>query len=389
MSNTCDVIVVGAGISGVAVAYYLKKAGVGRVTILERNDAGSGGTGKSAAIVRQHYSTDLMAKIALESVEIFSSLKAELEFDVGYAAAGYLFLVPRDGADVAKKCMEMQRQVGVDTQWIETAELASRYSWLNTEELVGGVYEPRGGFADPIRSVEGYLKNFEKLGGVYSRRTACRALLRDGAKVTGVLTDAGPIQAGAVVNAAGPWAAPLAASAGMPLKMRTVREQDTVWEARSGRPLPEMSVSAGFDAIYVRPLGQCRFVVGRGFPKPYEDVDPNNFKESADAEFIDDISMRFQHRFPPMAGARLVDSYASLYDVTPDWYPYIGPRANVPGYFDFSGGSGHGFKIAPALAKRLAQAIASGRADGELMRLSYDRVGSDRLFQQAYGGNRG
>lgn len=389
MSNTCDVVVVGAGISGVAVAYYLKKAGVGRVTVLERGEAASGGTGKSAAIVRQHYSTDLMAKIALESVEIFSALRSELECDVGYAAAGYLFLVPREGADVAKKCVEMQRKVGVDTQWIEPAELASRYSWLNTEGLVGAVYESRGGFADPIRSVEGYLQAFAKLGGVYSRRTACRALLRDGDTVTGVLTDAGPIQAGAVVNAAGPWAALLAASADLPLMMRSVREQDTVWEARSERPLPEMSVSAGFDAIYVRPLGQRRFVVGRGFPKNYEDVDPNNFKESADAEFIDDVSTRFQHRFPPMSGARLVDSYASLYDVTADWYSYVGPRANVRGYFDFSGGSGHGFKIAPALAKRLAESIASGRADPDLTRLSYDRVENGNLFQQAYGGNRG
>ena len=82
-------------------------------------------------------------------------------------------------------------------------------------------------------------------------------------------------------------------------------------------------------------------------------------------------------------------SYAALYDVTADWYPYVGPRRDVPGYADFCGGSGHGFKIAPAIAEELAGWLATGSVAPDFAALSHDRVADGRLFVQSYGGNRG
>ena len=111
---------------------------------------------------------------------------------------------------------------------------------------------------------------------------------------------------GSVVNAAGPWAGHLAASAGIALSMRTVREQDSIWEARPDRPLPTGSISNGVDAIYLRTLGDRRFVVGRGFPKAYHDVDPYNYKLSADEAFIADVQTRMERRFPPATLTRAV-----------------------------------------------------------------------------------
>ena len=75
--------------------------------------------------------------------------------------------------------------------------------------------------------------------------------------------------------------------------------------------------------------------------------------------------------------------------MTPDWYPFTGPRAGLAGYCDASGGSGHGFKIAPAIGRELAGWIVDGRAAADFAGLSYDRVARKELFQQAYGGNRG
>ena len=129
------------------------------------------------------------------------------------------------------------------------------------------------------------------------------------------------------MNAAGPWAKPLAASAGLELPLRAVREQDTVWQVPAGRAVPKTSVSMGVDACYYRPLGDNRFIIGRGFPKEYVDVDPYNYKTSADEDFISDVQARVEHRFPAFAGMRLIEAYAALYDVTPDWYPFVGPRS--------------------------------------------------------------
>ena len=248
---------------------------------------------------------------------------------------------------------------------------------------------PDGGYADPVASTEAYIAAFERAGGMVRTKTSCRALLGDKSRVTGVLLDDGEIAAGVVVNAAGPWAKPLAESVGIAMQMRAVREQDTVWETRGDRPIPGGSVSNAVDAIYLRPLGDRRFIVGRGFPKDYVDVDPYNYKTSADDGFIADVQGRLERRFPSFVGARLIASYAALYDVTADWYPYVGARSNTAGYVDFCGGSGHGFKIAPAMAYELARWVMSGVVADDFRQLSYDRLDKGMLFAGSYGGNRG
>ena len=389
MSEVFDVVVVGCGITGAGTAYHLKKFGVDRVLLLERRTPAAGGTGKSAAIVRQHYSNPLPARLAMESVEMFAAMPDELGADGGYKPAGWVFLVPPDLLEGARENVVMQQTVGVDTRLLDDQEISEMMPWLNTEGVAGVAHEPKGGYADPVQATEAYLKAFKDLGGEAWISTPARTIIREDDKVTGVITDEGPIAAGAVVNAAGPWAALLAQSAGIELEVKALREQDTVWEARVERPLPTSSISNAVDAIYVRPLGGRRYVVGRGFPKEYFEVDPNNYKETVDEDFVSDVATRLQHRFPPFVGATRIDSYGALYDVTPDWYPFTGPRAGLSGYFDACGGSGHGFKIAPALSRHLARWIVDGTIDDEFARLSHDRLGDGQSFVQAYGGNRG
>jgi sarcosine oxidase subunit beta len=145
----------------------------------------------------------------------------------------------------------------------------------------------------------------------------------------------------------------------------------------------------GVDATYFRPLGQDRFIIGRGFPKEYFDVDPYNYKASADDAFIADVQARVERRFPTFQGMKLIEAYAALYDVTPDWYPFVGPRAGIVGYADFSGGSGHGFKIAPSIARELADWLLTGKVSDDFRQFSHDRIAAKNLFVQSFGGNRG
>jgi sarcosine oxidase subunit beta len=81
--------------------------------------------------------------------------------------------------------------------------------------------------------------------------------------------------------------------------------------------------------------------------------------------------------------------YAALYDVTPDWYPFVGPRVGLVGYADANGGSGHGFKLGPAIGRSLARWLVEGEVEEDFKRLSHDRLASGRSFAQGYGGNRG
>ena len=388
MNQTFDVIVVGAGITGASTAYHLKRNGVTNVALFERHSPAAGGTGKSAAIVRQHYSTTLLARLTQESINLFRAMPDEIGADSGYVRSGWCFLVPEKMLEAATDNVELLQSCGIDTRFLATDEIRDRFPWLNPQGVSGVVYEPDGGYADPVRTTEAYVKGFTDIGGSLHVNTPVRALMRSGDKVNGILTDDGPIKASSVVNAAGPWSKFLAGSVGIDLNLRSVREQDTVWEARSNRPIPEISISNAVDAIYLRPLGQRRFVVGRGFPKEYIDVDPNNYKETADEDFVSEIQTRLEHRFPPFAGARRIDSYAALYDVTHDWYPYIGPRGGLTGYFDACGGSGHGFKIGAAIGLHLARWIGTNEVDKDFAQLSYDRIANNEPFVGAYGGNR-
>lgn len=386
---TYDAIVVGCGISGAATAYHLKKQGAGRVLVLETGSGPAcGPTGKSAAVVRMHYSHPVLVRMAMESREMFANMAELLGRDGGFRRKGWWLAVGADMIEQVRMNQEMQRGLGLETELIPPEQLAQRAPWLNTEDVAGLVFEPESGYADPVQTTEAFAAAFTDLGGEIRFKTACRSLMREGDRITGVMVDDGPIDSGLVVNAAGPWSKFLGATAGIELDLRAVREQDVVWEVRPGHPMPECSFSTTLEAAYCRALGNGRFILGLGFPKPYVDVDPYNYKTTID----DDIQMlsfeKNAKRLPGLQGAKLIASYASLYDITPDFYPYVGPRAALSGYSDFSGGSGHGFKIAPAISRHLAEWLLTGSADPEFVGLSYDRLAQGRNYG-GLGGNRG
>ena len=384
-----DFVVVGAGIAGASTAYHLKKAGAKRVLLLDRGGAASGGTGKSAAIMRQSYSTKLLVRLAKRSIAMLRDAPQELGRPGGLAEIGYTILYSADMLEGARRNFAMQRSLGVVNEWRDGYGFPELLPETDPAGIAAMVHEPEGGYADPVQATEAYVHAFQREGGEFRPRTPARRLLGDARKITGVELDSGAIAAGTVVNAAGPWARPLAESAGLALPMRAVREQDTLWEIAAGRPLPRTSISNGVDAIYLRPTGERRFIIGRGFPKEYFDVDPYNYKTSADQDFISDVQTRVERRFPAFAGMKLIEAYAALYDVTPDWYPVVGPRAGLAGYADFSGGSGHGFKIAPAIGRELADWLLTGKVADDFRQFSHDRIAQGNLFVQSFGGNRG
>jgi sarcosine oxidase subunit beta len=389
MPQSFDVVVVGAGITGASTAFHLRRQGVPKVLLVDRSDPASGGTGKSAAIIRQHYSTPVLSRLTKAGIAMMLELRQTTGRESGFVQAGWYFLVPADMRKQAERNIAMQRKLGIDTRVLTDREILETMPWLDPEGIDRVIFESEGGYADPVKVTEAYVAGFTQAGGTFWCRTPVRRLKREANRIGGIETDDDTVVAGAVVNAAGPWARFLAESADLKLPLRAVREQDTIWQVRGGRPLPTSSISNAVDASYVRPLGQNRFVIGRGYPKEYVDVDPYNYKLTADDDFIRDVQARIERRFPPFAGMSLVASYAALYDVTPDWYPFYGPREDLKGYADASGGSGHGFKIGPAAGAELARWIATGEVAEDFAALSYDRIPQNRLFTQTFAGNRG
>ena len=388
MATNYDFIVVGAGITGASAAHYLKKKGVGRVLLLDRGDAASGGTGKSAAIVRSFYTLPVMARLAHQAVDLFHNIEDEVGSDCGFHATGFTQLVPPDWVATAERMLAQHQDLGIDTAFVPRSEWADRFPWLNTEGVGAIVFEARSGYADPVQTTEAFVATFVKAGGEFGSRTPARQLMRQGERITGIVTDDGPISAGGVINAAGPWARFLAESAGLDLPLVAVREIDTIWEVRGDRPMPTTPVSNPIEAVYMRPMGEGRWLFGRGYPKPYYEVDPYNFKVTPDDDFVTDLYDRWIKRIPPLQGSKLLNGYAALYDVTPDWIPFMGPRTGLAGYYDACGGSGHAFKTGPIFARELVDWIVDGEVRDDYRQFSHDRIAAGNLFQQAFGGNR-
>ena len=388
MAGYYDVIVVGAGITGASTAHFLRKKGVDKVLLVERGGVASGGTGRSAAIVRSFYTIPVMARLAREAVRLFHELGDEVGSDGGFHATGFTQLIPPEWVDIAREKMAMHRELGIDTELVPESEWQARFPWVDTDGIGAIVFEPDSGYADPVRTAEAFVESFVAAGGEFRSRTPVRALTGDSATVTGVLLDDGEVRAGAVVNAAGPWARPLAESVGLDLPLRAVREQDAVWEVRGDRPLPRTPVANAVEAVYMRPMGEGRWLFGRGFPKPYFDVDPYNFKETCDNDFVVDVYRRWCRRIPALDGSRLLHGYAALYDVTPDWIPFMGPRSGIGGYYDACGGSGHAFKTGPIFARELVDWMVDGTVRDDYRQFSHDRMAAGNAFNQAFGGNR-
>lgn len=392
--KTADAVVVGAGINGASTAFHLAKKGFGKVVLVEKFLLASGGTGKSAAIIRQHYSNPSLVALVKRSVEIFQNFEDLVGGDPGFVDCGWAFLVPEYASEAFARNMAMQQEAGIVTREISPQDLREMEPRIDLSDVARIAYEPHSGYADPHGTTYAYCRRFTEMGGELLQMTAVGDLVVENNLVRQVRTSRGDIATNIVVIAAGPWSAAIARNAGIDLPIQVTREEEIIVETADAGGPPRLVFSDMAKAIYYRPEsyyrkgGGTRTVVGRGYPKEYETVDPDHYRESVDIEFIEETSRRFSERFPVFSNALFVGSYTGLYDVTPDWNPILG-RSPVQGIYLCAGFSGHGFKIGPAIGEMMAEEVVEGEAasvDIRPFRLS--RFQSGDLLEGAYGGNR-
>src|SRR5438132_5692295 len=162
---TADVVVIGAGVNGASTAYNLVKRGLKNVVVVEKYLLASGGTGRSAALVRQHYSNEELVKMVKRSVEIFHNFDEMVGGDAGFVNSGWAFLVPDEVSGGFAGNMEMQRRLGIDTREISRQELLAIEPRFVLDDVAHIAYEPRAGYADPHATTYSYIQRFCERGG--------------------------------------------------------------------------------------------------------------------------------------------------------------------------------------------------------------------------------
>ncbi len=387
MGKSADAVVIGAGINGASIAFNLLKQGLKKIVILEKYLIASGGTGKSAAIIRQHYSNEPLVRMMKRCIHIFSNFGEIVGGNSGFTKTGWAFLIPQHAAEVFADNMSMQQALGINTREISKKDLLDIEPRFNLDDVARIAYEHDSGYADPHLTTTSYIQAACSIGGEIMQCNPVTGILIRKGRIVGVDTREGRVATNIVVNAAGPWAGKVAEMAGCKIPLQISREEEILIAPPLGEPSVRLVVSDMCKAIYYRP-DSSRILVGRGYPKEYTYVDPDNFSGDTSFEFIEDAARRLVDRIPGFANALVEHAYTGLYDITPDWHPVLG-RTAVAGFYLAAGFSGHGFKLGPAIGELVAEEILTGKATSiDISGFDLSRFEKGQLFSAAYGGNR-
>ncbi len=362
MSQTFDVIIIGAGIMGCSTAFTLAQRGL-KVAVLEKETVGAGGTGKSSAIIRQHYSNELTVKMALHSLHVFQNFKERVGGECGFTRAGFVAVVAAKDHEGLEANVKLQRSVGIKTELLSPEALLKLMPGLLTADLVSAAYEPESGYADPYLTVNGYANAARHLGAKIFLNTTVTGIRFSGGKVQGVDTTKEQFDAPLALNCAGPWGAQVAKMANLDIPARSCRVQVATFRRPAGYEAPHPVVADFIRATYFRPETGNLTLVGMIDPAEAEAVvDPDNYKEQVDSDFVLEAGEPLVHRYPPMERSQSTGGYASLYSITPDWHPIIDELPAGSGFFTSVGFSGHGFKLGPAIGLLNADMITGESA---------------------------
>ena len=387
MRRTAEAVIIGGGALGASVFYFLTRLGMRDVVLLEKGGLASGSTGDSAAFVRQHYSNEVSIRLVKKSLEFFQAFHDEFGVEA-FTATGWLFLVPPGSADAFDANMARLVGEGVDTRALSVEEAAEELPGLNTDDIARVAFEPESGYADPVAMVRALVAAGEAAGNEARADCPATGIESNGGRTT-VRTADGDVETRVVVNAAGPWAGRVGRWMGLDLPLEISREQDIVVRPPDNAPKLRRCVSNMVDRVYMRPTPDGAVLAGAGHPKENEPVDPDSYDKSADARFIDETRGLLAHRFPALAGAEVEHGWAGLYTITPDWNMVLDRSPANDDHYLAVGGSGHSFKIAPAMGLCLAEMIVYGTARTvDISPLRADRFDEDAMLRSTYGGNR-
>jgi sarcosine oxidase subunit beta len=356
-SKTADIVILGAGVMGTAIAFHLAKRKAGKIVVIDKGHVAQGGSGRSSALIRMHYSYPPEVQLALVSLHLFEHWRDAVGEDGDFRKTGFVRIVHPGETERLKLNVEMQRQLGVNVKLIDRVELKElEPDWtVDDVELAG--YEPDSGYGDGAGVANDFLARARELGVVYQSKT--RASLRiDRERVLGITTDDGEIAAPVVVVATGPWTRPLFQQAGLDLPIETEYHQVAILKNAPDMKGGGCACIDSVTATYFRSDAHDKFLIGDFYGQ--RGADPDNFPQRASDQELEEIIDRASRRVPKLENAEVMRGVTGVYDVTPDSRPLLGEFPGVGGLFVCAGFSGMGFKISPAIGLVMSELLLDG-----------------------------
>lgn len=378
-----DVIVVGGGVMGLCTALSLRRAGA-TVTLLEKSHPGAGASGKSGAILRQHYSNPLTVAMARDGLRIYADFEGWAGGPSGFQKVGCLILSAAADRLTLEGNVALMQELGCRAELLTPAEIRHVAPMVSLPEDAFGAWEPGAGYCDPVAVIGTLERACHEAGVRFLMSVKVEALKTNLARIEGVQTSTDLLPADTVVVAAGPWTDALLEPLGVAIPIVTTRPLLAFF----ARPLslPNHPVVGDLlSGVYCRP-DEGRTLVG-ALDLSHHDLveDPDNYDEAAPDAFLSFCRERVLRRLPALAQGFGRGGYAGLYDCTPDMHPVIGAVPGTVGLYVAAGFSGHGFKLAPVVGRALAELLTTGHYETlDLSSLSLDRYDRYAPIRAAY-----
>jgi FAD-dependent oxidoreductase domain-containing protein 1 len=372
-----DVVIIGGGAVGSAVAYFLKVLDpAAAVTVVERDPTYErASTPRASGGVRRLFSVPENIELSKYSIGFFEKFAETMAVDgsradIGFAKNGYLFIVPRSDRAILRRNFDTQRRLGCRVEWLEPDDLKQLLPSMNVSDLIAAVHSPDDGWLDPHSVLMGFRNKARSLGAEFVADEVL-GLERAGHRVTVARLGSGQrIEADHFVNAAGAWAKEICAMLGVAVPIEPLRRFEHFFECQD--PIEPLPFIKDTRRLAFRPEG-AGFT--GGVPTLAE---PRGFNFDVDGSYFEKaVWPELAHRFPQFERTRCTRTFSGLYDQNDfDGNVIIGPGAGGLGNFHLLAGfSGHGLMHAPGCGRALAELLVTGRYETiDLSRFGWRRI---------------
>ncbi len=377
LERSYDAVIIGAGVHGLATAYYLAaNHGFSNVAVLDKGYLGGGGSGRNTAIVRSNYLTPDGVRFYDRSVKLYETLAADLNFNVMFSQRGHLTLAHNDSSlRTMRWRAEVNKVEGIDSEVIGPAEIQSLVPLMDVSDearypILGALYHPPGGTIRHDAVNWGYARAADALGVQIHQGTEVLGIDVESERVVGVRTNHGDVATPIVVNATAGWSSLIAEMAGVTLPIITHPLQAAVTEPV--KTFLDTVVVSGTLHVYVSQTDRGELVFGAS-TDPYP-----SYSMRGSLEFTEELAGHVLELMPSIGKLRLLRQWAGLCDMTPDFSPVMGVTP-VEGFLVDVGWGTYGFKAGPVAGEAMAELVATGKTPPNISAFSLARFSDGQL----------
>ncbi len=367
--NKANVVIIGAGISGLAIAYNLAKKGMKDIVVIDKDYLTSGSTGRCGAGVRQQWGTKLNCILARKSIEFFARAEKELGYEksIEFKQEGYLILATdKEEDEQFAKNVKLQNSLGIPSVKLTVKEALEIVPHLNPDAFISATFCKTDGHVNPFLMSEAYYFAARKLGVSFNFFEEVKEIVVKDNRITKVITDKQEIETDKVVNAAGGFSHEIGEL--VHVDIPTYSENHEILVTEPTKPIQGPMVMSFSKNIYCQQVPHGSFLMGRSDPKAVHSHDI-----SSSWQFLDEMAKTVCHILPKVGKLRVVRAWGGSYNVSPDRQPIISDIKELPGFYVACGFSGHGFMFAPITGEIISEIILGEEIEEYAKELHIDR----------------